>query len=227
MSRRLLITSKDFLEARKNFDQIPTVHVSYAFSYLAPLQCNLVEHPIVDIWEDLDTLRFLQHGEYPPQVTSSHQDCIVVPPPHERPGLIQKGMFYCWSCDLIGELLQTSKGNVYIMIMIEHFSKWVELVALPDKSSQSTSQTFLEQVLNRFGACVKCLTNQGSEFRKEFQDLLDHVLINHHRTLRDHLQADGLAERMVQTCKKGLQRICLTRIKKDWDLALPDAPPTP
>jgi hypothetical protein len=73
----------------------------------------LVEHPIVDIWEDLDTLRFLQHGEYPPQVTLSQRDRIqlqykryswgdnhlvqclpqvdkVVPPPHEWPGLIQK-----------------------------------------------------------------------------------------------------------------------------------------
>ncbi len=106
-------TSEDFLEARQDFDQIPAVHVSYASSYLALLQCNLVEHPIVNIWEDLDTLRFLQHGEYPSQVKSSHWDCIqqwskryswrndhlvqclpqgekVVPPPHEWPNLIQK-----------------------------------------------------------------------------------------------------------------------------------------
>jgi hypothetical protein len=76
MSRRPLTTSEDFLEARQDFNQIPTIHVSYASSYLTLLQCNLVEHPIVDIWEDLDTLRFLQHGEYPPQVTSSHRDCI-------------------------------------------------------------------------------------------------------------------------------------------------------
>jgi hypothetical protein len=26
---------------------------------------------------------------------------------------------------------------------------------------------------------------------------------------------------MVQTCKKGLWKICLTKNKKDWDLALP------
>jgi hypothetical protein len=106
MSRRPLTTSEDFLEAKQNLDQIPTIHVSCASSYLALLQCNLVEHPIVDIWEDLDTLRFLQHEEYPPQVTSSHLDriqqrskwyswkdnhlvrClpqgnIVLPPPHE------------------------------------------------------------------------------------------------------------------------------------------------
>jgi hypothetical protein len=38
-----------------------------------------------------------------------------------------QGMFYSWSCDLAKE---PSKGNVYIMIMIKHFSKWVELVVL-------------------------------------------------------------------------------------------------
>jgi hypothetical protein len=75
--------------------------------------CNLVEHPIVDIWEDLDTLRFFWHGEYLPQVTSSHRNRIqqrskryswrdnhlvrclpqgnrIVPPPHEWLSLIQK-----------------------------------------------------------------------------------------------------------------------------------------
>ncbi len=132
-----------------------------------------------------------------------------------------QGMFYRWSCDLAGELPQISRGNVCIMIMIEHFSKWVELVALLDKSSHSTSQAFLQQVLSRFGACAECLIDQGSEFRGEFQDLLDHALIDHWWTSRDHPQADGLAERMVQTCKKGLWKICLTRNKKDWDLALP------
>ncbi len=71
MSRRPLTTSEDFSEVRQDFDQILTVPVSEGSSYLALLQCNLVEHLILNIWEDLDTLRFLQHGEYPPQVTSS------------------------------------------------------------------------------------------------------------------------------------------------------------
>jgi len=58
MSQRPLTTSEDFSKARQDFDQIPVVHVFDASSYLALLQCNLVEHPIMDIWEDLDTLRF-------------------------------------------------------------------------------------------------------------------------------------------------------------------------
>jgi hypothetical protein len=129
-------------------------------------------------------------------------------------------MFYHWSCDSTGEFSQTSRGNVYIMIMIEHFSKWVELVALPDKSSHNTIQVFLQQVLSRFRAYVECLTDQGLESRGKFQDLLDHAFIDHRRTSRDHPQVNGLVERMVQTCKKGLRKTCLTKNKEDWDLAL-------
>jgi hypothetical protein len=76
MLQRPLTTSKDFSKVRQDFDQIPIVHVFYASIYFTLLQCNLVEYHIVDIWEDLDTLRFLQHGEYPPQVTSNHWDRI-------------------------------------------------------------------------------------------------------------------------------------------------------
>jgi len=76
MSWRPFTTFKDFSKARQDLDQILAVHVSYAFNKLALLQYNLVEHPIVDIWENLDTLRFFQHGEYPPKVTSNHRDRI-------------------------------------------------------------------------------------------------------------------------------------------------------
>jgi hypothetical protein len=76
MSRRPLTTFENFSKIRQEFDQIPTIHVFYAYIYLTLLKCNLVKHPIVDIWEDLDTLRFLQHGEYPPQVISSQRDRI-------------------------------------------------------------------------------------------------------------------------------------------------------
>jgi hypothetical protein len=58
MLRRPLTTFEDFFEVRQDFNHIPTIHVSYASNYFALLQCNLIEHPIVDIWEDLDIMRF-------------------------------------------------------------------------------------------------------------------------------------------------------------------------
>jgi len=129
-------------------------------------------------------------------------------------------MFYHWLCDLAKKLPQTSKGNVYIMIMIKHLSKWVELVVLLDKSSHNTNQALLQQVLSRFRACARCLIDQGSKSKGKFQDLLNHAFIDHRQTSRDHPQVNGLEERMVQTCKKRFRNICLIRNKKDWDLAL-------
>jgi hypothetical protein len=59
----------DFVKPSSGFHPVTWERVT---SYLALLQCNLFEHPIVGIWEELDTLGFLQHGKYPPQITSSH-----------------------------------------------------------------------------------------------------------------------------------------------------------
>ncbi len=92
---------------------------------------------------------------------------------------------------------------------------------LLNKSSHNTGHAFLQHVLNRFGACAKCLIDQGSEFRGEFQYLLNHALIDHRGTSRDHPQANGLVQKMVQTHKKGFRKICFTRNKEDWDMALP------
>jgi hypothetical protein len=52
--------------------------------------------------------------------------------------------------------------------MVEYLSKWIELVALPDKFSEGVAYTFLDGVLSHFGAFAKVLTNQGTEFRGEF-----------------------------------------------------------
>jgi hypothetical protein len=65
------------LKVSQKQDKTLTKFQQYMYlMHLDIMHCDLVEHPIVDIWEDLDTLKFLQHGEYPPQVTSSHQDRI-------------------------------------------------------------------------------------------------------------------------------------------------------
>ena len=51
--------------------------------------------------------------------------------------------------------------------------------------------------------------------------MLDDALVDHRRTSRDHPQADGLAERMVQTIKVALRKFCLENDKTTWDTALP------
>ena len=65
------------------------------------------------------------------------------------------------------------------------------------------------------------LTDQGSEFEGEFDALLLRCFIDHRRTSANHPQADGLAERAVQTVKRALRRLCEQHRTSDWEAQLP------
>jgi hypothetical protein len=43
--------------------------------------------------------------------------------------------------------------------MVEHFSKWIELVQLLDKSNEKTIYAFLDWMLNWFKAPIEMFTN--------------------------------------------------------------------
>jgi hypothetical protein len=130
------------------------------------------------------------------------------------------GMFYRWGVDLCKMLVPSKNGNRYVVVMIEHFTKWVEFVPIPEKTPEHTAAA-LKRVLTMFGAPAEVLTDQGDEFLGEFYELLTRLMIDHRRTSRGHPQADGLAERMVQIIKKALQKYCLVYNKHHWDQFLP------
>jgi hypothetical protein len=125
------------------------------------------------------------------------------------------GLFYRWGVDLCKMPHTSEDGNKYVVVMIEHFTKWVELVPIPKKSSFYTAAA-LKGVLTRFGAPAEVLTDQGEEFQGEFAALLQKLLIDHRTTSRDHPQSDGLAERMVQVVKEALRKYCITFNKQHW-----------
>lgn len=45
--------------------------------------------------------------------------------------------------DMIGPLQETSNGNKYIVAATDHFSKWTEATAVPDKSAKSVHTFFV------------------------------------------------------------------------------------
>ena len=73
----------------------------------------------------------------------------------------------------------TPRGAKYVLVMVEHFSKWIELVALLQNSSELAAAAFLDQMLARFGAPAEVLTDQRSEFLGAFEVLCTKALIDH------------------------------------------------
>jgi transposase InsO family protein len=126
--------------------------------------------------------------------------------PQELQPLPIMGMMYRWGVDLCGPFIGADGKKRYIMVMIEHFSKHVELAVLTSKDSAETAQVFLDRVIARFGAPAEVVTDQGKEFQGEFDVLMRQCFIDHRPTSAYHPQADGAAERIVQTIKKSLTK---------------------
>jgi hypothetical protein len=69
------------------------------------------------------------------------------------------GLGYRWSLDFAGPLPLTVRHNRYVLVMVEHFSKWIGLVPFLNKSSEGIAYAFLNRVLNHFSAPVEVLTD--------------------------------------------------------------------
>jgi hypothetical protein len=93
-----------------------------------------------------------------------------------------------------------------MLVMVEHFSKWIELVPSPDKSSEAVAYAFINRVFSHFGALAKVLTNKGMKFQGVFQVLCDKVLIDHQTTSPNHPKANSLTKCVVQTVKRALRK---------------------
>ncbi len=82
--------------------------------------------------------------------------------------------------------------------MIKHFSKWFELVPLPDRSNEGAKYAFFNVIFSRFGAIAKIFIDQGTKLCGELEELSEKALIDHHMTSQDHFELDGLTEWMVK-----------------------------
>ena len=61
----------------------------------------------------------------------------------------------------------------------------------------------------------KSSLTKAQKFKGEFQTLLSEHFIDHRLASREHPQADGLAEHMVQTMKQRLRKSLLERAATD------------
>ncbi len=68
---------------------------------------------------------------------------------------INYGVWVSMELDFLGPLNLIICHNWYVLVMIEHFSKWIELSPFWDKSNEKVVYAFLDQVLNRFGVSTK------------------------------------------------------------------------
>ena len=122
--------------------------------------------------------------------------------------------------DVIGPLPETFRGNKYILVVQDYFSKWAEAYPLPHQRSELIAQTLVSEWISRYGTPERIHSDQGSNFESETVQELFRVLdIRKTRTTPYHPQSDGMVERLNATIEQML-RCYVDKNQRDWDSKL-------
>ena len=123
--------------------------------------------------------------------------------------------------DILGPLSVTERGNKYILVIGDYFTKWKEAYPMKNMEAVTVANILVQEFISRFGIPKHLHTDQGRNFEsglmKEICSLLD---IKKTRTTPYHPQSDGMIERFNRT----LLDMLSTAVKNDhrnWDVQLP------
>lgn len=121
--------------------------------------------------------------------------------------------------DVCGPLPITDRGNKYIVVAADYFSKWPECWAIPDQEAKTIAHC-LEELIGRHGVPQALLADQGKKFEcKVISEICKLLKIEKLITTAYHPQCDGQVERFNRTLGDMLATIAGNN-KKEWDLCL-------
>ncbi|OWY93793.1 reverse transcriptase [Phytophthora megakarya] len=135
----------------------------------------------------------------------------------ESPGNLQATYpFQIIAMDHIPSLPRSYKGNTELLISEDLFSGYVIAKASGSSMAQTVAESYEECVFRRFGASEVIRHDREPGFMSEFF----HAFILDQRqraTMAYRPQANGSAERMVQTTTRALKMYVQDLDQRDWD----------
>ena len=130
--------------------------------------------------------------------------------------------FECLSVDTMGPFPADERGNKYIIVIIDCFSRFVELVAAPDATAESACHAMLS-VVGRYGPPREIQSDNGPQYvAKIFENLTKFMDSGRKKTLAYRHESNGIVERSNQEVLKHLRAIVFDkRLKSSWSLSIP------
>jgi len=126
-------------------------------------------------------------------------------------------LFYKVTLDIARRLLETKDGNRYVIVAIDHYSKWCEARPVRDCDAAIVTRFLEEEIICRFGVPIFIFTNNGGEWMVEFDMMCKKYGIIHQFITPHWHQCNEMVETMIKTLKNGL--FVVSSINLDnWDL---------
>ncbi len=122
--------------------------------------------------------------------------------------------------DILGPLDTTERGNRYVLVMVDYFTKWLTAVPMPDQRAETCAEKFVREFVVHLGIPEQLHSDQGRQFEGElFQGMCRLLGIDKTRTTALHPQSDGQTERANSTLLNLLAKLTKGS-PKDWDRKL-------
>ena len=123
-----------------------------------------------------------------------------------------------YSIDLIPDISPlSSQGNSQIIVAVDNFNKFVLIGALPNRQAITITNWFLKNIIGILGWPVMVKSDNGSEFKGIFSEVLEELGVTHATISPHHPQANGVAERFVRTIKSYLVRRLVGTNRELWE----------
>ena len=178
------------------------------------------------------TLHKLRQRYYWPFMTTTAtefcQACEVChsrksPTPRSKASLIQDHPSFPLekvAIDIMGPLPVTSRGNRYMIVICDYFTKWTEAFPAPNMRAETVATILVDGFFCRYGIPYQLHSDRGAQFESQlFQHICELLDIRKSRTTPYRPQSDDLVERMNRTLEAMLSAH-VNDHHDNWDLYL-------
>ena len=126
----------------------------------------------------------------------------------------------CLATDYLGPFPVTAQGNRYILLLTDHFSKFVEIIPVPDMTAEVCASKILNEYISRWGCPLSIHSDQGRTYEsKVFKELCRMLEIRKTRTSVRNPKGNGQSERFNRTLLRMIKAY-LCDEQEEWDLHL-------
>ena len=120
--------------------------------------------------------------------------------------------------DIIGPLPCSNQDNRYILVVGDHFTRWMEAYPIPNQQAEEVARQLANNFISRFGAPLEIHTDQGPNFESVlFKELCSLLHITKTRTTPYRPSSNGLIERFNKTLENMIKTF-VQENPRDWDL---------
>ncbi len=98
--------------------------------------------------------------------------------------------------DVLGPLPESDRGNKYLLIAMDYFTKWPEAYVLPNQEAITVAEVLVREFICRFGTPMELHSDQGRNFESAvFREMCHLMGITKTRTTPLHpVRRDGGAD---------------------------------